>query len=174
MINFKLEEGVKLPKYQTEGAAGLDVTAFSIMKAFKGDAEVPEEKLEKMKEGFHKRGFIKVRPFERILFSTGITVADMDKSLEIQVRSRSSLSLKRGLFVANQPGTIDSDYRGTIGVIIYNSTPFLTSIEVGERIAQLVVSEVKKPAIYSVGIDAFTETERGEGGFGSTGTSDNV
>jgi len=174
MINFKLEEGVNLPKYQTEGASGLDVTAFSILKAFKGDLEVTGDKLEKMKEGFQKRGFIKIRPFERILFSTGISVADMKENLEIQVRSRSSLALKRGLFVANQPGTIDSDYRGTIGVIIYNSSPFLTSIKLGERIAQLVVSEVKRPIVYSVGIDAFTETKRGEGSYGSTGTVDSI
>lgn len=168
MIKFKLKEGVKLPEYKTVGSAGLDVTAVSIMKAYKGDSEVAEDKLEKMQQGFEERGFIKIRPFERILFDTGITVADMSNDLEIQVRSRSSLALKRGLFVANQPGTIDADYRGTIGVIIYNSTPFLTKIEKHERIAQLVPKTCAMVSPQEVEI--LSETDRGSGGFGSTGT----
>jgi dUTP pyrophosphatase len=172
MIKFKLEEGVQLPQYESEGAAGFDVTAFSIMKAYKGDSEVVGDKLEKMKEGFQERGYIKIRPFERILFSSGLTVVDIIDNLELQVRSRSGISLKRGLFVANQPGTIDSDYRGTVGIIIYNSTPFLAKVEKGERIAQLVPKEVVKPPITSDNI--ITETERGSGGFGSTGTKEDL
>lgn len=168
MIKFKLEEGAQLPKYESENAVGFDVTAFSIMKAFKGDFEVEESKLEKMKEGFQERGYIKMRPFERILFSTGLTVADMKEDIELQVRSRSGIALKRGLFVANQPGSIDPDYRGVVGVILYNSTPFLVKVEKGERIAQIVPKQVIRPYIkFSNGV---TKTERGAGGFGSTGT----
>jgi len=170
MIKFKLEEGVLLPQYESEKAVGFDVIAFSIMVAYKGDNEVIGEKLEKIRNGFLERGYIKIRPFERILFNSGLTVADMASNFELQVRSRSGVALKRGLFVANQPGSIDSDYRGVVGIIIYNSTPFLAKIERGERIAQLVPKEVIRPSITSE--DTITETERGAAGFGSTGTKE--
>jgi len=167
MIKFKLEEGVELPKYESEKAAGFDITAFSIIKAFKGDFETPLDKLEKMKEGFKERGYIMIRPFERMLFHSGLTVADMSDDIELQVRSRSGIALKRGLFVANQPGTIDSDYRGIVGVIVYNSTPFLIKVKKGERIAQIVPKKIHRPQIIQA--DIIAETERGAGGFGSTG-----
>ena len=70
--------------------------------------------------------------------------------------------------MANQPGTIDPDYRGEIGVILYNSTPFLTTIEKGESIAQMVASTFHRLPVYQVGIAQIEETERMEGGFGST------
>lgn len=172
MIKFKLEEGVELPKYETPGASGFDVIAHSILKAYKGDTEITGEKLNKMKQGFLDRGYIKLRPFERILFHTGLTIADMDEGpgidIEIQVRARSGVALKRGLMVANAPGTIDSDYRGVAGVILYNSTPFLNKVEKGERIAQFVPCTVYRPEIESS--NEITNTQRGEGGYGSTGT----
>lgn len=180
MIKFKIEEGAAGPHYSTEDAVGLDVTAFSILKAYKGDTEVSTEKLEKMQQGFKDRGYIKLRAFERILFGTGISVEAMDKELEVQVRSRSGMTLKRGLSVLNSPGTIDPDYRGEIGVILYNSSPFLTTIERGERIAQLVPAAVVKTPIvlqrghlawqYDPVFDNDTVMVRGENGFGSTGT----
>lgn len=168
MIKFKVEEGVNLPKYETELASGFDVTAQTILKAYKGDTEITGEKLEKMQQGFNDRGYIKLRPFERVLFGTGLTLADMFNTLEIQVRARSSVALKRGLLIANAPGTIDADYRGACGVIIYNSTPFLNKVEKNERIAQFVPSTVVRHTP-EVQIE-ITETERGEAGFGSTGT----
>lgn len=168
MIKLKVEEGVSLPQYETTGASGADVIAHSIMKAYKGDAEITGDKLEKMKQGFAERGYIKLRPFERVLFGTGLTVADMDQSLELQVRARSGVALKRGLMIANAPGTIDSDYRGPIGIIIYNSTPFLNKIEKDERIAQIVPALAAKVNLQLS--EEVTETSRGEGGFGSTGT----
>ena len=167
MVKFKVQEGVELPKYESNLAAGFDVTAQSIVKAFKGDTEVTGDKLEKIKQGFVERGYIKIRPFERIMFDTGLTVADMSENIELQVRSRSGVSLKRGLFVANQPGTVDPDYRGVVGVIIYNSTPFLNKVEKGERIAQIVASEFVRVDISS--IDEISTTNRGSDGFGSTG-----
>lgn len=167
MIKFKLEEGVELPKYGSALASGFDVVAHSIIKAYKGDAEITGEKLEKMKEGFLERGYIKLRPFERVLFHTGLTVADLHQEVELQVRARSGVALKRGLLIANAPGTIDADYRGVAGVIIYNSTPFLNKVEKGERIAQFVPTLVTRltPQL----ADEVTETERGADGFGSTG-----
>lgn len=171
MINFKLKEGVEKPKYETEGASGADVRAYSIMKVFKGDVEVLGEKLEKMRKGFEERGYIKIRAFERVMFGSGIVLTYMDKALEIQVRNRSGVALKRGLSVFNSPGTVDADYRGEIGIIIYNSSPFLTTVEKGERIAQIVPSlALRTPFTYSEDFVMQTETKRGKGGFGSTGT----
>jgi dUTP pyrophosphatase len=167
MIKFNIEKGVKLPKYESENAVGFDVVACNILKVFKGDLEVSEEKFNKMKEGFIERGYIKIRPFERILFSTGLTVAHLPDNIELQIRSRSGVALKRGLFVANQPGTVDPDYRGVIGVILYNSTPFLNKVEMNERIAQIVPKQIIRPAIELS--EHITDTERGSDGFGSSG-----
>lgn len=173
MIKFLVEEGVSLPKYGTELASGMDVTAFKILKVFRGDREVEPENLEKIQKGFEERGYIKLRSLERILFGTGIK-AVLPENLELQVRSRSGISLKRGLSVINSPGTVDADYRGEIGVILYNSTPFLNKVEKGERIAQLIPAEVARPEIEQITEGEFNilnlKTERGSGGFGSTGT----
>ena len=169
MIKFKLEEGIELPKFESALASGFDVVAHSIIKVYKGDKEVTGEKLDKVRQSFNERGYIKLRPFERVLFGTGLTLADINTSLEIQVRPRSGVSLKRGLFVANSPGTIDADYRGACGVIIYNSTPFLNQVDKGERIAQFVPAYVaERPEITSS--EDISSTERGGSGFGSTGS----
>lgn len=169
MIKFKLEEGIELPKFESALASGFDVVAHSIIKVYKGDKEVTGEKLDKVRQSFNDRGYIKLRPFERVLFGTGLTLADINTSLEIQVRPRSGVSLKRGLFVANSPGTIDADYRGACGVIIYNSTPFLNQVDKGERIAQFVPAYVaERPEITSS--EDISSTERGGSGFGSTGS----
>ena len=168
MIKFKLEKGIDLPKFESALASGFDVVAHSIIKVYKGDKEVTGEKLDKVRQSFNDRGYIKLRPFERVLFGTGLTLANINTSLEIQVRPRSGVSLKRGLFVANSPGTIDADYRGACGVIIYNSTPFLNQVDKGERIAQFVPAYVaERPEITSS--EDVSSTERGEGGFGSSG-----
>lgn len=167
MISLVLKEGVELPKYETENSAGFDVRANNIIKAYKGTVEVDEERLEKIKESFEKRGYIKMRAHERILFGTGITVADMPADVEIQVRPRSGLSLKTGLMVSNSPGTIDADYRGEIGIILYNSTPYLNQVNKDTRIAQLVTAKVHKEEFGKT--SEVIETIRGAGSFGSTG-----
>ena len=166
-MKFLIEEGAGIPEYGSELASGLDVTAFKILKVFRGDREIEPENLKKVQEGFEKRGYIKLRSLERILFGTGIR-AVLPENLELQVRSRSGITLKRGLCVLNSPGTIDADYQGEIGVIMYNSTPFLNKIEKGERIAQIVPSEVVRPkfnVIYK-GEEYIALTERGGNGFG--------
>lgn len=172
MIEFIVEEGAQLPEYGSELASGMDVRAFKILKVFRGDREIEPENLLKVQEGFNERGYIKLRSLERILFGTGLKSV-MPSFMELQVRSRSGLSLKRGLSVLNSPGTIDADYQGEIGVILYNSTPFLNKVEKGERIAQLVGMEVLRPSVkLSDRIDHHTRnSERGEDGFGSTGTN---
>lgn len=171
MIKFLVEEGAQLPTYGSEKASGMDVTAHKILKVYRGDREIEPENLKKVQEGFEKRGYIKVRSLERILFGTGLR-AQLPENVELQVRPRSGISLKRGLTVLNSPGTVDEDYDGEIGVIMYNSTPFLNKIEKGERIAQIVPAEVTRLPIYEVGVDAFEDSEEGRGslGFGSTGT----
>jgi len=131
--------GLPLPIYATSGAAGMDV--------------VSAEQLI-------------LRPGARVAVATGFAVA-IPGGYEIQVRPRSGLSLKYGISVANTPGTIDSDYRGELKVILVNQSDDNFTIARGDRIAQLVLAPVTLATWDEV--DALDETARGEGGFGSTG-----
>lgn len=140
-IRYSIKDGAKVPSYQTNGAAGADVCAF----------------IEKD---------IVLKPLERTLVPTGICV-EIPDGFEIQVRSRSGLSLKQGLICLNAPGTIDSDYRGEIGVILINLSDKDVIIHNGDRIAQLVVSSYEKASF--VKASSLSETERGNKGFGATG-----
>lgn len=130
-----------LPKYETEGSAGMDIRA-------------------------NIEAAIWLRPLERVLVPTGIFI-ELPLGFEAQVRPRSGLAVKKGLTVANAPGTIDSDYRGEIKVIIVNLSDQTQEIEVGERIAQLIVARYEK--VIWEKVETLSETARGEGGFGSTG-----
>jgi len=136
-------EGLPLPAYQTPHAAGLDLVA-----ALAHDAPLT------------------LAPGHYALVPTGLTIALPD-GFEAQVRPRSGLAAKHGVTVLNAPGTIDADYRGEIGVLLINhgQAPFV--IRRGERIAQLVIAEVKRAQWVSV--EALPPSERGAGGFGSTG-----
>ena len=167
MIEFLVEEGVEAPKRQTDGSSGLDVTAVRVLAVYKGDREIEPEKLLKVQEGFERTGYIKLRSLERILFGTGIK-ANMQKGTEIQVRPRSGMTLKRGLAVLNSPGTVDSDYREEIGVILYNSTPFLNKVIKGERIAQLCLNIVPDFEIVISPDRVLEQTTERNSGFGST------
>ncbi|MDB3901009.1 dUTP diphosphatase [Flavobacteriaceae bacterium] len=131
----------KLPKYETELSAGMDVRAFL-------DSSITLE------------------PLDRILVKTGLFV-ELEKGFEIQVRPRSGLALKKGITVLNSPGTIDADYRGEIGVILINLSKEKFVISSGDRIAQLVVCKYEQPKI--VLSSSLSETQRGDKGFGSTG-----
>lgn len=135
--------GLQLPAYETTGSAGMDVRA-----------AVPEGEP------------ITLAPGARAMVPTGLSVA-IPEGYEIQVRPRSGLAAKHGLTCLNTPGTIDSDYRGEIKVILINlgAEPF--TIQRGERIAQLVLAPVTRLAWDEVGV--LGETARGAGGFGSTG-----
>ena len=130
-----------LPKYETSGAAGLDLKA-NIFEA------------------------IFLKPLERVLIKTGLFI-EVPEGYEAQVRPRSGLAYKHGITVLNAPGTIDSDYRGEIGVILVNLSSENFEIKDGERIAQLVFAKVEQ-ATWQEGVK-LTETNRGAGGFGSTG-----
>ncbi len=110
---------------------------------------------------------VTLRPLQRHLFTTGLFI-ELPIGFEAQVRPRSGLALKKGITVLNSPGTIDADYRGDIGVILVNLSEHDVTIEPNERIAQLVIAKHER-AIFEI-TEELSETARGEGGFGSTGT----
>lgn len=107
-----------------------------------------------------------LRPLERTIVGTGLKIA-LPEGFEAQVRPRSGLAAKYGLTVLNSPGTIDADYRGEIGVILVNLSNEIFTVNPGERIAQLVIAKYEQ-ALWEPS-DSLDETERGAGGFGSTG-----
>ena len=146
-----LRAGAIVPRYMTAGAAGLDLCALLSPE----DAHRSGDRLERV-----------IRPGERMLIGTGLAIA-IPAGYEGQVRPRSGLALRHGITVVNSPGTIDSDYRGEIGIVLINhgQEPFVLAS--GERIAQLVVAPVIQATLVEGELDA---TGRGAGGYGSTGT----
>ena len=110
---------------------------------------------------------VELAPLERALIPTGIAV-ELPEGYEAQVRPRSGLAWQRGLGMLNSPGTIDSDYRAEVKIIVVNLSNERLRIEPGERIAQMIVAKVARPEI--VEVDELSPTTRGEGGFGHTGT----
>ncbi len=131
-----------LPNYETIASAGMDLRA-----------SIDES--------------ITLKPLERIIVKTGLFI-ELPIGYEAQVRPRSGLAAKKGISVLNAPGTIDADYRGEIGVILVNLSNENFTIENGERVAQLVIAKHERAEWLEV--DELSETSRGEGGFGSTGT----
>ena len=131
----------KLPKYESNGAAGMDLSADI-------DAEV------------------ELKPLERFLFPTGIAIS-LPKDLEAQIRPRSGLAIKNGITLLNTPGTVDSDYRGEIKIILVNISNDKYTIKPGDRIAQMVLSQFVQGQFELV--ENLDETDRGSSGFGSTG-----
>ena len=138
------DQSLGLPAYETSGAAGADLKA-----------NLPD------------RGEIALEPGARALVPTGLRMA-IPEGYEVQVRPRSGLALKHGITLPNSPGTIDSDYRGPLGVIVQNGGTDTFRISHGMRIAQMVLAPVTQ-ANFEVAVE-LTETPRGSGGFGSTGT----
>ncbi len=139
------DHGLELPCYKSLWAAGADISA----------CLGPSEKL-------------LIRPFERVLIPTGLSM-EIPEGYEIQVRPRSGLSLKTGLMVVNSPGTIDSDYRGELKVIIGNLGHKDEVICHGDRVAQILLSPVMQARFILV--EELSKTKRGVSGFGSTGAS---
>ena len=131
----------KLPEYATSMSAGFDLRA-------------------NLEES------VTLKAGDRMLIGTGLFIA-LEPGYEAQVRPRSGLALKKGITVLNAPGTIDADYRGEIGVILYNTSKEDFIIEPGERIAQMVIAKYKQISWEQV--EVLDETERGDGGYGHTG-----
>ena len=136
------QSGNPLPKYESTQAAGMDIRC---------NISAP----------------ITLEPLERKLFPTGLYI-ELPVGYEAQIRPRSGLALKRGITVLNTPGTIDADYRGEIGVILINLSNVAHTIEPGERICQMVIAKHEQPEL--VEVVSLTQTERGAGGFGHSGT----
>ena len=130
-----------LPQYETPFSAGLDLRA---------DLEIP----------------IVLTPMQRKLIPTGLYI-ELPAGYEAQIRPRSGLAYKKGLSVLNSPGTIDADYRGEVGVVLVNLSKQVVTLEPKERIAQMVVA--KHERVNWLEAEEITDTERGAGGFGSTG-----
>jgi dUTP pyrophosphatase len=157
-----LNNGVELPIKASELAAGVDLKVTSFKRLFKGNVEIDINKLATS----IKNGYLTLRGHERVLCGTNLFV-ELPENLHIEIRDRSGISLKRGLLMANSPGTIDADYRGEIGLIIYNSTPYLNKIELGERLGQAVL--MQHIPIEWEKVDELQGPDR-NGGYGSTGT----
>ena len=138
----KLSNEVLTPKYETSGSSGMDIAAY-----IKQD--------------------ITIEPGEKALIPTGFSLS-IPLGYEVQIRPRSGLAAKKGITILNTPGTIDSDYRGEIKVILINLSKDGFSVKNGERIAQMVVCPIKQVVVEEV--KELSETNRGIGGFGSTGT----
>jgi len=137
----KLNSKVQLPKYKTDGSSGMDLMAFT---------ESP----------------INIRPQESALIPTGITIA-IPEDTEIQIRPRSGLAAKSNISVLNTPGTIDSDYRGEIKIILFNHGKEEFIINNNDRVAQMILMPIIKAEFEEV--EDLPKTLRGSGGFGSTG-----
>ncbi|HWE21963.1 MAG TPA: dUTP diphosphatase [Hyphomicrobiaceae bacterium] len=141
VVRLAHADGLSLPAYQSEGAAGLDLLAA---------VEAPSV----------------LQPGERSLIPTGL-ILELPAGFEAQVRPRSGLALRYGITVLNTPGTIDSDYRGEVKVVLVNLGDQPFTIARGERIAQLVIARYER--VLMVGVAKASNTRRGAGGFGSTG-----
>ena len=137
----KFNKKIKLPVYKTSGSSGMDIVAYVKKK-------------------------ITIRPSGIAIIPTGIALA-IPKNYEIQIRPRSGLAAKKGITVLNTPGTIDSDYRGEVKVILINLSKKAFVVKSGDRIAQMILCPVIKGKLKEVNI--LPETIRGRGGFGSTG-----
>ena len=130
-----------VPNYSTKDSAGMDIRA-------------------------NITNSITLQPLERALIKTGL-FNELPSGFEAQIRPRSGMALKKGLTVLNTPGTIDADYRGEIGVILINLSNEVTEIKNGDRIAQMVIAKVEQAILREVSV--LNESDRGSGGFGSTG-----
>ena len=138
----KLSDAVLIPKYETPGSSGMDIAA-------------------------HIAENITINPGEKALIPTGFSLA-IPHGFEVQIRPRSGLAAKKSITVLNTPGTIDADYRGEVKVILINLSKEKFIVRNGERIAQMVVCPIAQVQLDEV--KELFETDRGSGGFGSTGT----
>ena len=137
----KFDKNIKLPIYKTSGSSGMDIVAYIKNK-------------------------ITINPGKTVMIPTGIAIA-IPKNYEIQIRPRSGLAAKKSISVLNTPGTIDSDYRGEIKIILINLSKKLFVVKSGDRIAQMILCPIVKGKLKEV--KKLPRTIRGKGGFGSTG-----
>ena len=137
----KFDKNIRLPTYKTSGSSGMDLMAYIKNK-------------------------ITINPGKTVLIPSGIAIA-IPKNYEVQIRPRSGLAAKKGISILNTPGTIDSDYRGEIKIILINLSKKTFVVKSGDRVAQMVLCPVSKGKLQEV--KNLPKTVRGKGGFGSTG-----
>ena len=137
----KFDKDIKLPSYKTSGSSGMDLVA-------------------------HIKNKINIKPGRRAIIPTGTAIA-IPKNYEIQIRPRSGLAIKKGISVLNSPGTVDSDYRGEIKIVLINLSKKSFIVKSGDRIAQMILCPIAKVKFKEVKI--LPGTVRGKAGFGSTG-----
>ena len=152
----------QLPNYETKQSAGMDLRASFQLTAGKNV---------KLFNAFFSGNKLTIRPGGRALIPTDQYI-ELPEGYEAQIRPRSGLALKHGITVLNSPGTIDADYRGNIGIILINHGTENFEIQEGDRIAQMVIA--KHEYVKWEVVESLTNTERGEGGFGHTGVSDDA
>lgn len=141
-VKIKNSSHYPLPSYQTIWSAGADL-----------HANIETD--------------IELKPFHRVLVPTGLFI-ELPQGYEAQIRPRSGLAYKNGVTVLNSPGTIDADYRGEIKVLLINLSEVIFTLKPGDRIAQMVIAECKQAEW--IAVEILNETERGDGGYGHTGT----
>lgn len=142
------DRSLPLPSYETPGAAGADIRANLLAD--------------------QRATGVTLLPMQRLIVPTGLRV-EIPVGFEMQIRPRSGLALKHGITLPNTPGTIDSDYRGPLGVALINLSDVPFTVQHGDRIAQMIVAPVVQAGF--IVVDTLSETARGTGGFGSTGRS---
>ena len=140
-INIVNKSTNSLPEYATAGSSGMDLRA-------------------------NLTGFVTLQPMERNLIPTGLFI-ELPHGYEAQIRPRSGMAIKQGITCLNSPGTVDSDYRGELKIILINLSNTVQVINHGERIAQMVIAKTEKAAL--VLVEQLNSSQRGEGGFGHTG-----
>jgi len=141
-VNIVNSSSNPLPEYATAGSAGMDIRA-------------------------NLASPVTLQPMERMLIPTGLFI-ELPEGYEAQIRPRSGMAIKQGLTCLNSPGTVDSDYRGELKIILINLSNTVQQIEHGERIAQMVIAKTEKAAL--VMVEQLNNSQRGEGGFGHTGS----
>lgn len=158
-VRIKLYEGATIPHYATEGSAGFDLIAHSFIESYSATIEkpqIPDSRLTR----------IMLLPHSRLLIGCGFSL-EIPIGKLLDIRSRSGKSFKEGLVVANSPGTIDSDYRGEIKVILLNTSEFPLVVNIRDKIAQAVLIDYY--TIYFDKTNELSDTKRSSQGFGSTG-----
>jgi dUTP pyrophosphatase len=153
----KINSEVQIPVYAKGGDAGFDLVVNNFKKLYEGTQELRISSYQP----------VLIEPGQRVLCGTGLKM-QIPEGFELQIRSRSGTALKTGIVIANSPGTIDSGYRGEIGLILLNTTNEIVKLSIGDSLAQGVLTEFRQAQFIEVKEEDLTLTERGENGYGST------
>lgn len=156
----KSDDNVRLPEYKREGDAGMDLRAYKFLKWYEPGDEIEDSDIK-----FLNLDKLVLGSGDRCLISTGLKV-ELPQGFELQIRPRSGLALSNGITVMNSPATIDSNYRGDIGVILVNHSATDFTINIGDRVAQMVLAKVETISWQNAKVST---SVRGEEGFGSSG-----